>query len=71
MSRMPITKVGSDTPTSETVSTKRLSQLSRLRPVKTPRPMPAASAMTAETNTSSSVAGMRSRIRSETLRWNW
>ena len=65
---MPITKVGMATPASEKVMTAWLSTLLRRKAVSTPSGMPMASASRAATATSSSVAGMRSTIRSETGR---
>jgi len=65
---MPMTKVGSDTPISDTVRITRLSQCDRLMPVKTPRPMPMVRARTADAATSSRVAGIRSTISVPTRR---
>src|SRR5215470_5033805 len=65
---MPITKVGMATPASEKVITAWLPMLWRRSAVSTPSGMPMLSARNAATSTSSSVAGMRSTITSETGR---
>jgi hypothetical protein len=65
---MPMTKVGMATPASEKVMMAPLSSLWRRSAVSTPSGMPMESASSAAAATSSSVAGMRSTIRSETGR---
>ena len=65
---MPITKVGMATPASEKVMTRLAVDAVAPEAVSTPSGMPMASASRAATATSSSVAGMRSTIRSETGR---
>ena len=66
ISKTPIRNVGSDTPMSEVVITKPARKPPRLIAVKMPRRMPAASAISADMNASSSVAGSREAIRSAT-----
>ena len=63
-----MTKVGMATPASEKVMIAPLPTLWRRSAVSTPSGMPMASASKAATATSSSVAGIRSTIRSETGR---
>ncbi len=67
ISRMPIRKVGKDTPNSEIVMKTWLRKVPRLSAAYTPMGMPTSSASTAATMDSSSVAGKRSAIRRETL----
>ncbi|MCY1523766.1 hypothetical protein D9M68_586730 [compost metagenome] len=67
---MPIRKVGSDTPTSDTAMTARLATLSRRIAVYTPSATPPATASTAATSASSSVAGSRSAMSSTTGRFS-
>ena len=68
ISRIPVTKVGVDTPTSDTACTPLASGPRGLIAVSTPSGMPMASASAVATATSSSVAGSRSAIMSETGR---
>ena len=65
---MPIRKVGSDTPISEIVIIACDTKVPRLSAEYTPIGMPKASAMSAASSVSSSVAGSRSAISDETLR---
>ena len=67
ISRMPIRKVGSETPSSESVMNTWLRKLPRRSAEYTPIGMPISSARSAATSASSSVAGKRSPIRRETL----
>ena len=67
ISRMPIRKVGSDTPSSDTVMNTWLRKLPRRSAAYTPIGMPMISASTAATRASSKVAGKRSPSRRETL----
>ena len=64
---MPIRKVGSDTPSSDTVMSTWLMNVPRRSAAYTPMGMPTTSASTAATSASSSVAGKRSAIRRDTL----
>ena len=66
MNRIPITKVGRETPNSEVINIKLLIKPSRLIAVYTPNKTPKKIAIKAETKTNSSVAGNRSEIKSET-----
>ena len=68
ISRMPVTKVGTEIPTSETTCKTWLTAPCRLSPVYTPIGTPTTRAMRAATSTSSRVAGRRSAIRSLTGR---
>ena len=66
MNKIPITKVGRDTPNSDVTNMKLLTKPSRLIAVYTPKNTPKKIAIKAETKTNSSVAGNRSEIKSET-----
>jgi len=68
ISRMPIRKVGSDTPISEIAISAWDARLPRRNAAKTPIGTPTASAMKAAHSDNSSVAGSRSAMREETLR---
>ena len=71
INKIPITKVGRETPKREIIKIKLLTYPSLFIPVYTPNKTPIAIAITAETKTNSNVAGNLSAIKSETGRLNW